>query len=188
MKKWIALLLTLTLVFTCASVLAETAGEETAEPMTANYQFHNLTGDSIAVLTLTDNKTGEVLDLLDGELFGPDLIIYLTLYANEDETKEDLEHRYTLTFSNGDEEKVYQFKTLSFENVLIDLLAVDAMTGATPIRFSTKMYQRGYYKVVNNTDKVLETIAITENANPDTKSRPTSGIMEDWFKIAPGAT
>ncbi|MBR3016682.1 MAG: hypothetical protein IKH57_06330 [Clostridia bacterium] len=166
MKKGIALLLTLTLVFTCTAVLAEAA-----EIRTANYQFRNLTGDSIAVLTLTDNKTGEVMDLLsDGELFGADLIMYLTLYAEENETKEDLEHRYTLTFSNGDEEKVYEFKTLSFENVLIDLLAADAMTGATPIKFNTKMFQRGNYKIINKTDKMLKAVAITENANPDTTS------------------
>lgn len=182
MKKWIALLLTLTLAFTCTAVLAEATGEESAEYQTANYQFRNLTGDSIAVLTLTDNKTGDVLDLLsDGELFGPDLMMYLTIYADGNETKEDLDHRYTLTFSNGDEEKVYKFSTLSFENVLIDLLAPDAMTEATPIKFDAKMFQRGHYKVINKTDKVLDTIAITENANPDTTTFVAPAIEPGTF-------
>ena len=169
MKKWIALLLTLTLALSCTAVLAETAGEESAKPLVANYQIRNLTGDTLAVLTLTDNKTGEPMSLLnDGELFGDGLILYVTLIADENETEEDLKHRYTLTFSNGDEEKVYEFKTLSFENVLIDLLAADAMTGATPIKFNTKMFQRGNYKIINNTDKVLESVAFTENADPST--------------------
>ena len=180
MKKTIALLLTLMMVFTCVYALAE----ENAAPQTAYYQFRNLTGDSIAVLTLTDNKTGEVLDLLDGELFGDDLIIYLTLNADENDTKEDLEHRYTLTFSNGDEEKVYKFETLSFENVLIDLLAADAMTGATPIKFNTKMYQVGNYKIINKTDKVIESVAVTENADPSTTTIIASLIEPGTFFVA----
>jgi len=166
MKKWIAQFLSIALLFTCTAVLAEQAEE--AVPQVAHYQFHNLTGDTITVFTLTDNKTGEVEDLLSGEGFLADELMYLTLYAEEGETKEDLEHRYTLTFSNGDENAVYEFKTLSFEDVLIDLLSADAMTGATPIKFNFKMYQVGSYKIINNTDKVLESVAITENADPDT--------------------
>jgi len=170
MKKLTALLLSLVLVFSCACVLAETA-EESAAPQAANYQFRNLTGDTIAVLTLTDNKTGEVYNLLnEGELLGADLILYFTLFVDASETKEDLEHRYTLTFSNGDEENVYEFKTLSFENVLIDLLAADAMTGATPIQFNTKMFQVGNYKIINNSGKVLQSVNIIENADTNNNS------------------
>ena len=40
----------------------------------------------------------------------------------------------------------------------------------------------------DNPDDYLSLYVFLENANPDTKSRPTSGIMEDRFKIAPGAT
>ena len=129
MKKMIALFLSLALLLTCTAVLAE---EKAAEPRVAHYQIRNLTGDGIFFLTLTDNQTGEVLELLgEGEVIPVDGIFFLNLNADESETDEALEHRYTLSFSNGGE-NVYEFKTLSFENVLIDLLAADAMTGATP--------------------------------------------------------
>ena len=173
MKKLIALFLSLALILTCTAVPAE----EAATPTVAHYQFRNLTGDTITVFTMTDNKTGEVQNLLyGGEFLGPDQILYVTLYADENETKEDLEHRYTLTFSNGDEDAVYTFTSLSFEDVLIDLLAADAMTGATPIKFNFKMFQVGNYKIINKTDKVLETVAFTENVNPDQTTIVAPGL------------
>ena len=169
MKKLIAMILSFALILTCATVLAEETEE--AATKTAHYQFRNLTGDTVLVFTITDNKTGEVLDLLSGEgWYGDDNIMYLTLYADENETEEDLKNRYTITFSNGSEEDVYEFKTLNFEDVLIDLLAVDAMTGATPIKFNTKMFQVGTYKIINNTDKKLESVTIKENADTNNNS------------------
>ena len=167
MKKWIALFLSLALLLTCTAVLAE---EKAAEPRVAHYQIRNLTGDGIFFLTLTDNQTGEVLELLgEGEVIPVDGIFFLNLNADESETDESLEHRYTLSFSNGGED-VYEFKTLSFENVLIDLLAADAMTGATPIKFNPKMFQVGNYQIINKTDKVLESVTFTENADPNNNS------------------
>ena len=177
MRKIPALVLALVLALGCAAALAE----ETAEPRIANYQFRNLTGDTIVLLTLTDNLTGDVESILDeNEGFSNDTVIFLTITA-VDEPEESLEHRFTLTFSDGDEEKVYEYKTLSFKDALIDLLAPDAMTGATPVRFNEKMYQVGRYKVINKTDKVLETVMITENADPDLARIFSPALDPDGF-------
>lgn len=168
MKKLVALLLTFALLLTCTAVLAE-AAEETAEPRIAHYQIRNLTGDAVLVLKLKDNLTGEEISLLNDAVpaLGLEEIMYFDLPADPEETDETLSHRFTLTFSNGSEEKVFEFKTLSFENVLIDLLSEDAMTGATPIKFSGKMFQIGKYKIINNTDKALQSVKFIENSKPD---------------------
>ena len=185
MKKWIALLLSLALLLTCTAVLAE---ENAAEPRIAYYQFRNLTGDTVTTLTLTDNQTGETNELLaEGETIPADGVFFVSLTADEEESNESLEHRFTLSFSNGGE-TVHEFKTLSFENVLIDLLAEDAMTGATPIKFNPQMYQVGYYQIINKTDKVLESVTVTENADasnnaiyPTELEQEESGIIRFYI-------
>lgn len=180
MKKLIALLLSLALLLTCTAVFADAVPEE-GEIQTANYQFQNLTGKVITSITMTDNKTGEALEFLENDtVLEPETILYSTIYVDASETKEDLEHRYTLSFKDADGE-VYEFKTLSFENVLIDLLAPDAMTGATPIKFNPKMYQIGKYKIINKTDKVLDAVTITQNADPNNNSTVMPAIGKDAF-------
>ena len=170
MKKLIAILLSLALLCACAAVLAEADTVPVDAYQFAHYQFRNLTGDDIIELSLTDNKTGEVQQFLtEGDTLQKDQVLYLSFSEEGTETKEDLEHRYTLSFTTAGEYKA-EFKTLSFENVLIDLLAADAVTGATPIKFNPKMFQVGSYKVINNTDKVLESVTITENADENNNS------------------
>ncbi len=170
MKKLIALLLSLALLCACAAVLAEEETVPVDAYQFAHYQFRNLTGDDIVFLSLTDNKTGEEWQFItDGDALEKDQVLYLSFSEEGTETKEDLEHRYTLSFGTASDYTA-SFKTLSFEDVLIDLLAADAVTGATPIKFNPKMFQVGNYKVINNTDQVLESVTITENADENNNS------------------
>lgn len=181
MKKLMALLLSIALLCTCTAVLAEAAEATADEFQFAHYQFRNLTGDDITALSLTDNKTGEVQQLLsEGTSLGKDEILYLSFSVEGSEPKEELEHRYTLSFTTAGGYTA-EFKTLSFEDVLIDLLAADAVTGATPIKFNLKMFQVGNYKIINKTDKVIESITITENADTNNNSTVAPMLDPDMF-------
>ena len=184
MKKLIALLLSLAMLISCTAALADAAEEAPVDYQTAHYQFRNLTGDTIVVMSLTDNKTGEVIPLLEeGENLLEDQILYFSFGVDGSETKEDLEHRYNLYFMTADGYTA-DFETLSFEDVLIDLLAADALTGATPIKFNAKMYQVGNYKIINKTDKTLESVTITENADANNNSTVYPKIGKDAFAFA----
>ena len=166
MKKLLALVLSLVMLFTCAAVLADEAEEE-PEIATATYQFRNSTGEAVTSFVFKDNRDGLAVDLLgEGVELGADEVVIYQIEADPDDTKEDLEHRYTVSFTT---EGGYtaEFATLSFEDVLIDLLPKpepDAVSGATPIRFNFKMLQVGNYRIINNTEKLLEKVVITENA------------------------
>ena len=189
MKKIIALLLTLAMLFTFTAALAE-AAEETI-PNVGHYQIVNLTGENIISLIFTDNKDGDSMEcLVDGEILEPESLMFLPVAVSNVETKEDAEHRITLTFKT---ESGYEasFTTLSIEDVLINLLAQDALSGPTPIQFG-KPYQTGYYKIVNNTSKELKTVTFVENA--DTNNNGTESISLQpgdftftGFYIAPDA-
>ena len=94
------------------------------------YRIINKTGGIVNNLTITDPVTGNVSNLLT-EL-APDGETLMTFTIDDGE---DGEHRLTFSFvdANGVER---QFTTLSIEEVTINLLAEDAMTGATPIQFA----------------------------------------------------
>lgn len=172
MKKIIALLLTLAMLFTFTAVLAEAAEEEI--PTVGHYQIANLTGEHIVSLTFTDNKDGDSIEyLVDGAAIEPDDVIFVILPVTNVESKEDASHRLTLSFKTAGGYEA-TFATLSIEDVLINLLAQDALTGATPIQFSTP-YQAGYYKIVNNTSKELTTVTFVENA--DANNNSTQGVF-----------
>ena len=180
MKKIIALLLTLAMLFTFTAALAE-AAEETI-PNVGHYQIVNLTGENIVSLIFTDNKDGDSMEcLVDGEILEPESLMFLPVAVSNVETKEDAEHRITLTFKT---ESGYEasFTTLSIEDVLINLLAQDALSGPTPIQFG-KPYQTG---------KELKTVTFVENA--DTNNNGTESISLQpgdftfiGFYIAPDA-
>ena len=95
------------------------------------YTIYNVTGEPVTELTLTDNVTGDVVNLLEnGPLAdGESLEASYTLPKNE-----DAHGRLTLAFKT---ESGYEgsFATLSIEVAPISLLAADAMTGATMISF-----------------------------------------------------
>ena len=175
MKKLTALLLSLALVFTCAAILAE-AEEAPAQVVTREYQFRNLTGDALSALSITDNVTGETTEFIpEGEFVMADQVLFAEFSVDASIPEEELQKRYTLSYKNRSEYSA-EFKTLSFEDVLIDLLPADAVTGATPIKFNTEMIKHGRYKIINNTDQVISQVTIAENANPDNNTAIASAL------------
>ena len=103
----LALLLSVMFVFACSAVTAEEAADENI----CTYVIYNVTGEKVTELYLTDNNSGE-----QSENYADELVLTLKF----------------VTESGYEAE----FTTLHFENVQINLLAPDAMTGATPISFS----------------------------------------------------
>ncbi len=160
MKKLLALLLSLAMLLPCAALADEAEDEE--EDLAASYQFRNATGETLVALAVTDNVTGAVDDLLpEGDTLPDGGFILAVEYLPAGD--EQLQYRYTLSFETESGYKA-EYEKLSFENVLIDLLSADAVSGATPVRFSADMLQTGNYRIVNSTGKTLVKVVITENA------------------------
>ena len=127
MRKFVLLLLAISLLFVSAFAVAENADVQEGV-----YTIYNVTGEKVTSVTITDNSTKETSDNFVGEEgLAADGVLNLTLSLPADE---DGKHRFTLAFvtESGYEGK---FETLSLETVPISLLAADAMTGATQIAF-----------------------------------------------------
>lgn len=159
-KKFLALLTALILVL-CSAALAE----DNPPMKTGVYTIFNKTGENVTEVKLTDNVTGEFSIFpypYDGseEVFeNEDLVV---MYFDIPES-EDGDHRLTLSYKteSGREES---FGTLSIEKVNIDLLAADAMSGATPIVFSMEELEvAGMYTFYNLTGEVVTTLTLTDN-------------------------
>ena len=104
---------------------------------TAFYNLVNLTGEKVVEITCTDNATGEVIakgwEEADGiEALAADESLLVCVDCNADVTK-DLEMTLKFVTESG---YTGEFKTLHFENVTINLLSADAMTGVTQIAFT----------------------------------------------------
>ena len=174
MKKILALVLALALLISCGAVLAEEAGPA-ADEQIGFYQLFNRTGKGIVSIMIKDNKS----DLFaayeapaDSPLAPDDFVeLQLSIPAGEDP-----EHRLTLTFTT-DDDKTGEFKTLSIESVAIDLLDVDAVAGATPIKFG-KLKQVGAYWIVNNTGSAVTSVTIKDNVTENSNTL-LSGIAVD---------
>ena len=155
-KKILALLIALALLL-CSAALAE---ENPAEKI-GIYTVINKTGEAVTEVKITDNVTGAVSVFPDeGEVFDNDgiVIMYFDIPGTEDG-----EHRLTLSYKteSGREEA---FTTLSIEEVTIELLAADAMTGATPIAISMpKPEVTGVYTFYNLTGEVVTSLTLTDN-------------------------
>ena len=157
-RKLFALMIALAMLFSCAAL----AEEELPKVQTGIYTIMNKTGEDVTELKITDNVTGESNDfpfiengVLDSEGL---LILYFDIPEGEDGN-----HRLTLSFKtkSGREET---FDTLSIEEVNIDLLAPDAMTGATPIAFSMpEPAKTGTYTFYNRTGEVVYFINLIDN-------------------------
>ncbi|MBQ9252551.1 MAG: hypothetical protein IJ188_07945 [Clostridia bacterium] len=96
------------------------------------YTIYNVTGEAVTELTLTDNVTGDVVNLLEE---GATLAAGESIEASYTLAKSEEAHgRLTLKFKT---EGGYEgsFETLSIEVAPISLLSADAMTGATMISF-----------------------------------------------------
>ena len=155
MKKLLALLTVLALLL-CSGAFAE---EDLPALKTGVYTVINKTGETVTEVKITDNVTGEsnVFPINEEEGLNDPLtndsivVMYFDIPGAEDG-----EHRLTLSYKteSGREES---FGTLSIEEVTIELLAADAMTGATPIAFSMPKTEKiGKYTFYNGTgEKVL---------------------------------
>lgn len=162
MKKFFSLVLALAMVLVCTAVFAE-AAEETAEEefQEGAYLLHNATGETVTFVGIHDNATGTVDEVITESepLLADETLEVHASYA----PLADASHRLTLSFTT---ESGYSatFQTLSVEKVAIELLAADALTGATPIAF-TGMLQEGNYHIVNATGGKVSMLGITSNAD-----------------------
>ena len=105
------------------------AGEEAGEEEECTYTVVNKTGEKVVELYLIDNATEEKSENYAGE---EGLAVDGTVEI-KGKNAEDYEKTLYFKTESGTEGT---FKTLHFETVQIDLIAVDAESGATPIQFS----------------------------------------------------
>lgn len=108
---------------------------EPAKSQTGTYQIRNATGATVTEVTLIDNVSGTSVSFVpeNGMLDGETMDVSFSIPEGEDGN-----HRLTLHFTIQDSEDHFtgvSFDTLSIEEVTIELLSVDAASGATPIRF-----------------------------------------------------
>lgn len=152
-----AILLSLTLLLSCAAVFAE--GEA---PAVCTYTVYNATGEKIVELYLTDNNSGEQSENFAGE----NGLANQAVIQIGGENYEG--YIVTLSFKT---ESGYEaaFTTLHFEDVPISLLPApaeeaeaDATTGATPIAFAVPDFT-AVYTLVNQTGEKVTEVTLTEN-------------------------
>ena len=157
-RKIFALLTTVALLFCCTAF----AEEEAPAVKTGVYTILNKTGEPVVEVKITDNVTGEsnVFSAeddvpLDGEGI---VVLYFDIPATE-----AADHTLTLSYKteSGREEA---FTTLKIEEATIELLAADAMTGATPIAFTMpEAKQEGKYTLYNRTGEIVKVLNLIDN-------------------------
>ena len=158
MKKIFALLTVMALLFSCAAF----AEEEPAPVKTGVYTIFNKTGELVTEVKLTDNVTGETNDFFAEEDFNFSSDGIVVLYFDVPEAEAD-QHTLTLSYKteSGREEA---FTTLKIEEATIELLAADAMTGATPIAFTMpEAKQEGKYTLYNRTGETVKILNLIDN-------------------------
>ena len=158
MKKIFALLTVMALLFSCAAF----AEEEPAPVKTGVYTIFNKTGELVTEVKLTDNVTGETNDFFAEEDFNFSSDGIVVLYFDVPEAEAD-QHTLTLSYKteSGREEA---FTTLKIEEATIELLAADAMTGATPIAFTIpEAKQEGRYTLYNRTGEIVKVVNLIDN-------------------------
>ena len=117
---------------TGATPIAFTEAHKTQE---GYYVIRNATGATVTDVILSDNVTGAAISVKpeNGLKDGETMDLSFSIPAEEDGN-----HRLTLQFTVETGENtytVYSFTTLSIEEVTLELLSPDAITGATPFRF-----------------------------------------------------
>ena len=158
MKKIFALLTVMALLFSCAAF----AEEEPAPVKTGVYTIFNKTGELVTEVKLTDNVTGETNDFFAEEDFNFSSDGIVVLYFDVPEAEAD-QHTLTLSYKteSGREEA---FTTLKIEEATIELLAADAMTGATQIAFTMpEAKQEGKYTIYNRTGETVKVLNLIDN-------------------------
>ena len=158
MKNLFALLAAMALLFSCAAF----AEEELPQLQTGVYTIFNKTGELVTEVKLTDNVTGETNDFFAEEDFNFSSDGIVVLYFDVPEAEAD-QHTLTLSYKteSGREEA---FTTLKIEEATIELLAADAMTGATPIAFTIpEAKQEGRYTLYNRTGETVKIVNLIDN-------------------------
>ena len=175
-KKASALLLTLLLVSvmagcgkTAAPAPTTTAAAETA---TGTYTLYNVTGEKLTELYLyeTGSDKGENR-IPDGMKNNKQLVLTFDAAADA-----------ALTLEYVTESGVSaKFETLRIEEVPIAMEAVDAASGATPIRFGVPE-DTGSYKLVNTTGTTVSELYVYLNGGEKGENLAGSG-MEDGASV-----
>ena len=175
-KKASALLLTLLLVSvmagcgkTAAPAPTTTAAAETA---TGTYTLYNVTGEKLTELYLyeTGSDKGENR-IPDGMKNNKQLVLTFDAAADA-----------ALTLEYVTESGVSaKFETLRIEEVPIAMEAVDAASGATPIRFGVPE-DTGNYKLVNTTGTTVSELYVYLNGGEKGENLAGSG-MEDGASV-----
>ena len=175
-KKASALLLTLLLVSvmagcgkTAAPAPTTTAAAETA---TGTYTLYNVTGEKLTELYLyeTGSDKGENR-IPDGMKNNKQLVLTYDAAADA-----------ALTLEYVTESGVSaKFETLRIEEVPIAMEAVDAASGATPIRFGVPE-DTGNYKLVNTTGTTVSELYVYLNGGEKGENLAGSG-MEDGASV-----
>ena len=175
-KKASALLLTLLLVSvmagcgkTAAPAPTTTAAAETA---TGTYTLYNVTGEKLTELYLyeTGSDKGENR-IPDGMKNNKQLVLTYDAAADA-----------ALTLEYVTESGVSaKFETLRIEEVPIAMEAVDAASGATPIRFGVPE-DTGSYKLVNTTGTTVSALYVYLNGGEKGENPAGSG-MEDGASV-----
>lgn len=161
MKKVLSVLLALSLVLCFAVSLAE---EAEAKVKMGHYHLVNSTGENVKRITLTDNVKGDALQVsFFDEMLSSGETAEVSFSIPDGE---DGEHRLTLEFET-ESGKIGTFKTLSIEDVTIFMLDVDAVAGATPIKFAGSLGKMGRYMIVNKTGAAVKSLKITDNVTGD---------------------
>lgn len=171
-RKIFALLTAIALLLCCTSF----AEEETTPVKTGIYTVFNKTGELVTEVKLTDNATGEINAFSAEEGSGFDSEGIVVLYFDVPEAEAD-DHTLTLSYKteSGREES---FSTLKIEVATIELLAADAMTGATPIAFTMpKADQVGRYTFYNMTGEVVKVLNLIDNDDGTTLRQ----VFQDGF-------
>lgn len=176
-KKIFALLTVMALLLSCAAF----AEEGTAPVKTGVYTIFNKTGELVTEIKITDNLTGEVNAFPSEEdvpLDGEGIAVF---YFDVPEAEAD-QHTLTLSYKteSGREES---FGTLKIEEATIELLAADAMTGATPLAFvMPKADQVGKYTFYNKTGEIVKVLNLIDNDDGTTVRQ----VFQNGFE--PGET
>ena len=174
MKKLLALILALAMALGCAAA----AAEEAATEQLASYVIYNATGEVVTELTLTENASGEVKNLLEGEEYAEGLAADAFI-AVEYTYPADVEAHgfFTLAFKTA---SGYEgsFATLSIEVAPITLLSADAMTGATMISFKAQNWDCAY-TIYNVTGEPVTELTLTDNVTGDVVNLLENGPLAD---------
>lgn len=147
---------------TLALCLMTAASAEEAV-QTARYDLVNLTGENVTELYFYKADDEDKGANLAEEALLPDESIELTFEAPVEQDVSGYNFVLDFTTESGYNAK---FETVHFEEVSLNMLSADAMTGATPISFSPILL-KAHYVVTNNTGADVTELYFYEAGSED---------------------